>query len=325
MSGPYRPVVVITEPIHSSGIELLSQRCEVIHLSELTENDREEALLRADSVIIRSTPLTSDMMSQSPGLRVVGRHGAGTDNIDLEAARLRGIAVVNTPRSNTDSVAEYVITVVLMLLKRIPEVSSALRNGAFSADSGSLPGQVDRKGLNGREANGLTLGLIGAGAIGSAVARRAMALGMIVKAFDPYVLDHAEFEVLQDLNELLECSDIVSLHVSGGGSNRHLIGAAEIARMRGGSLLINAARGDLIDASALIDALECGHLTGAALDVFDQEPPPLESSIFSAPNLIITPHMAAMTKESLMRMSIDVATGVLEALEPVFVAENPTR
>ena len=314
MSSRYRPVVAITEPIHPSGLELLSQSCEVLLLSELSGQERTSALHRADSVIVRSTPFTEDMMDASPRLSVIGRHGAGIDNIDVEAARARGIAIVNTPRSNTDSVAEYVVTVALMLLKRIPEVSAALRSGAFPHGGGSLPGQVDRGGLNGREANGMTLGLIGAGAIGSAVARRAMALGLVVKAFDPYIPQHDDFEIVPDLGELLECSDIVSLHVPGGGTNRHLIGAAEIARMRDGSMLINAARGDLVDDAALIAALESGHLAGAALDVFESEPPAPDAAIFSAPNLIVTPHMAAMTTESLQRMSTDVATGVLKAL-----------
>ncbi|MDJ0348858.1 hydroxyacid dehydrogenase [Cryobacterium sp. PH29-G1] len=314
MSSRYRPVVVVTEPVHHSGMELLSQSCEVLLLSELSGQERTAALHRADSVIVRSTPFTEDMMDASPRLSVIGRHGAGIDNIDVEAARARGIAIVNTPRSNTDSVAEYVVTVALMLLKRIPEVSAALRSGAFPSGGGSLPGQVDRGGLNGRDASGMTLGLIGAGAIGSAVARRAMALGLVVKAFDPYIPQHDDFEIVPDLGELLECSDIVSLHVPGGGTNRHLIGAAEIARMRDGSMLINAARGDLVDDAALVAALESGHLAGAALDVFESEPPAPDAAIFSAPNLIVTPHMAAMTKESLQRMSMDVATGVLKAL-----------
>ncbi|MEX1080286.1 MAG: hydroxyacid dehydrogenase [Homoserinimonas sp.] len=314
MPSRNRPVVVLTEPVHPSGIELLTQSCEVHLLTELSEADGVEALDRADAVIIRSTPLTADMMAKSPRLSVIGRHGAGTDNIDLEAAHSRGIAVVNTPRSNTDSVAEYVVTVALMLLKRIPEVSTALRSGTFTSDAGSLPGQVDRGGLNGREANGTSLGLVGAGAIGSAVARRALGLGMIVRAFDPYIAEHEDCAIVQDLDELLASSDIISLHVPGGGTNRHLIGSAEISRMREGSILINAARGDLVDQAALIAALERGHLAGAALDVMDPELPAADAPIFSAPNLLVTPHMAAMTAESLQRMSVDVATRVLEAL-----------
>jgi D-3-phosphoglycerate dehydrogenase len=314
MTTHNRPVVAFTESVHASGIDLVSRHCDVHLLSTLDDADRTDVLQRADAVIVRSTQFTDEMMAMSPRLRVIGRHGAGTDNIDLEAAKARGIAVVNTPRSNTDSVAEYVITVALMLLKRIPEVSDALRSGQFTSAGGSLPGQVDRGGLNGREANGAVLGLIGAGAIGSAVARRAMALGMVVRAFDPYISAHPDFEMVADLGELLESSDIVSLHVPGGGSNRHLLGESEFSRMRRGSLLINAARGDLIDDVALVAALESGQLAGAALDVMDPEPPSLDAAIFAAPNLILTPHMAAMTAESLQRMSLDVATRVLEIL-----------
>lgn len=316
MSPQRLPQILIAEPIHPAGVELLSKFGEVHQLPSLDSPGYDDLWAQVDAVVIRSSELTASIMSKAPNLRVIGRHGAGTDNIDKSAAKRRGIIVVNTPHSNTDSVAEYVITVALMLLKRIPELSRALRDGLFAPHMGSLPGQVDRMGLTGRDAAGTRLGIVGAGAIGYAAAQRATALGMHVRAYDPFVDKRRElgFEIVEDLEELLANSDIVSLHVPGGNDNRHLIGSNEIAQMPAGSILINAARGSLVDLHALVEALHSGHLSGAAMDVFASEPPPNDDEIFFAPNLILTPHMAAMTAESLRRMSIDVANELIRAL-----------
>lgn len=311
------PHVALMESIHPAGIDLLTRHCTVDRMSAVENDESEKILARADAVVIRSTLFTEEMMKNAPNLKVIGRHGAGTDNIDLSAAEKLGIKVVTTPQANTDSVAEYVITAALMLLKRIPEVTSSLRAGHFLRGSGSLPGQVDRAGLTGREASGCRLGLVGAGAIGAAVARRALQLGMHVTAYDPF-LDRTKeraFEIVDDLDELLSRSDVVSLHVPGGPANQHLIGSRELELLPPGAILINAARGELVDAAALIAALESGHLSGAALDVYASEPPDTNSALFSAPNLLLTPHMAAMTEEALQRMSTQVATQVIQSLE----------
>lgn len=310
-----RPVVVVLESIHQSGIALLSERCTVLELNGPNDPKLPEALRTADALVVRSTQVSDEMIAAGTRLRVIGRHGAGTDNICMARAAAAGVIVVNTPRSNTESVAEYVITVTLMLLKRIGEVSDRLRVGGFTAELGSLPGQVDRAGLIGREAAGVTLGLVGAGAIGRSVASRALALGMRVIAYDPFVSPEAEaagVEFVPDLSALLSSADVVSLHVPGGKGV--LIGAAELATMREGAILINAARGELVDPEALADALVSRRLSGAAVDVFSPEPPDVTHRLFAAPNLIVTPHMAAMTREALVRMSTDVAIGVLEAL-----------
>lgn len=311
------PHVALMESIHPVGIELLTQHCNLDRMPAEVNEEYEKMLARADAVIIRSTRFTEEMMKRAPKLKVIGRHGAGTDNIDLSAAEKLGIKVVTTPQANTESVAEYVITMALVLLKRIPEVTASLRNGDFSSSAGSLPGQVDRAGLTGREASGTRLGLIGAGAIGAAVARRALQMGMHVCAYDPF-LDRAKdrsFELVDDLDELLSRSDIVSLHVPGGPESQHLIGRRELDLMPPGAILINAARGELVDQAALISTLESGHLSGAALDVYASEPPNTNSALFSAPNLTLTPHMAAMTEEALQRMSTQVTTQVIHFLE----------
>lgn len=304
--------IVILEPIHASGVALLSQNCTVHQLTGRHDPRLADVMATADALIVRSTRIGADLLNLGPQLKVIGRHGAGTDNIDLNAAETRGISVVNTPRSNTDSVAEYVITVALMMLKRIPAASDHLRSGQFDPAQGSLPGQVDRAGLSGREASGCRLGIVGAGAIGRAVASRAQALGMTVVAYDPYVSALDGIELVSSLPELLQQADIVSLHVPGGGG--HVIGAGELAQMQPGAMLVNAARGDIVDSAALAEALSSGHIAAAAVDVWESEPPALDHPLFAAPNVIATPHMAAMTLEALQRMSEDVAANVIGAL-----------
>lgn len=313
-----RPRVLVLESIHPSGIELLEQSCDVHQLSGPQDPDLAHLLPAADGLIVRSTRIGAELLSTATRLRVIGRHGAGLDNIDLEFAKARDIRVVNTPRSNTESVAEYVITVAMMMLKRIPEVSRHLRDGSFTAEGGSLPGQVDRAALNGREAAGLLLGLVGAGAIGRSVAQRAQALGMKVRAYDPFLSSTAmeEFgiEPVETLDGLLGSVDMVSLHIPGGGENTAIIGREQIAAMRPGSWLINAARGDLIDKGAVLAAIESGHLAAVAIDVFEPEPPAADDPLLLHDNIIVTPHMAAMTKEALERMSVDIATAMIGVL-----------
>ncbi|MEX1079912.1 MAG: hydroxyacid dehydrogenase [Homoserinimonas sp.] len=304
--------VVILEPIHSSGVAALANSCRVHQLTGQDDPRLTEVMATADALIVRSTRIGADLIELGPRLKVIGRHGAGTDNIDLQVTKDRGITVVNTPRSNTDSVAEYVITVALMMLKRIPSVSEQLRSGAFDPSRGSLPGQVDRAGLSGRDANGCRLGIIGAGAIGRAVASRAQALGMTVVAYDPYITTLDGIELVAELPDLLRQADIVSLHVPGG--NGHLIDAEQLSLMQQGAMLVNAARGDLVDPIALAAALSSGHIAAAAVDVWEPEPPALDHPLLAAPNLIATPHMAAMTHEALRRMSEDVAANVIRAL-----------
>lgn len=312
-----RPHVVLLEPIHPSGVALLDAVADVMVLGGPDDPRAPEAIAQADALIVRSTPVGAGLIATGSRLRVIGRHGAGLDNIDLAAAQSAGIVVVNTPRSNTESVAEYVIGVMFQLLKRIDEARAALQGGAFSPGS-SLPGQVDRQGLIGKEIGGLRLGLVGAGAIGRAVARRATALGMSVGAYDPFVSAAAMSDLgmtaHDSLESLLAASDVVSLHLPGGPDARGIISAARLALMPSESVLINAARGELVDVDALVDAVATGRLAGAAVDVFDPEPPAADAAILHTPGIIATPHMAAMTAEALERMAVDVAKGVLEAL-----------
>lgn len=310
--------ITLLESIHPAGIELLEASCELRRLTGANDPSLAEALADADAIIVRSTQIGANILDHAPNLRVIGRHGAGIDNIDQRLVQARGIRIVNTPRSNTESVAEYTIAAIMHLFKRFGAVEAALRTGTFDRAGGSLPGQVDRLGLSGREIAGAHLGLVGAGAIGQAVARRAIALGMKVSAVDPFADPAALRELgiapVATIEALLPDVDAVSLHVPGDPARGPLLSARELDLLRADAVLVNAARGGLVDEDALASALSEGRLAGAAVDVYSTEPPHLDSPLFRAPHLMATPHMAAMTAEALERMAVDVARFTLDEL-----------
>jgi (S)-sulfolactate dehydrogenase len=267
------------------------------------------ALATARALIVRNrTQVRGALLEAAPALRVVGRLGVGLDNIDLEACRVRGIAVHPATGANDVSVAEYVITAMLVLLRR-----------AWFATPQVLAGQWPRMSTIGREVAGRSLGLIGFGAIARETARRAAALGMRILATDPLLgADDPAWQHAQrrSLDELLAEADVVSLHVPLTPATRSMLGAPQFSRMRAGAVLINAARGGLLDEAALVAALRSGHLGGAALDVFAREPLDAETArLFEgAPNLILTPHIAGVTEESNVRVSEVTAAAVLRTL-----------
>lgn len=312
-----RPHVVVLEPIDDAGLALLRDRCELTVLQGPGDERLDDALATCAALIVRSTPVTAALMDRAPRLKVIGRHGAGLDNIDLDHAAATGVAVVNTPRSNTESVAEYVITMILLLVKGVVGASQALHAGRFSQPGRSLPGQVVASGHVGEELTARRLGIVGLGAIGRSVARRAQALGMPVAGFDPFldadVMEQAGVSRAETLDELLSGCDVLSLHVPGGSAGP-LLGRRELALLPPGAVLVNSARGSLVDEAALVEAVTGGRLAGAAVDVFDPEPPPADSPLLHTPGIVCTPHMAAMTRQALERMSTDVATAVLTAL-----------
>lgn len=321
-----RPHIALPESIDEAGVKLLEKTVEVHQYSSLASLISARRKLRTDAIIVRSIRIGAAVMDAIPGLRVIGRHGAGLDNIDLEAAEARGITVVNTPRSNTHSVAEYVIGAIYYLLKRFGETSQALQDGVFTTDGGSLPGQVQRLGLAGREVSACSLGIVGYGVIGREVARLAEAHGMTIHFYDPFVPDDrsvpARHSQYADLESLLQECDVITLHVPGSSGGPPLIDTEQIALMRPGSVLINAARGSIVSLSAVADAIQSGHLAGCAIDVFDREPPEAVGAIFEDPSVLATPHIAAITQEALVQMAIDVATHTLEALSSVSLLET---
>lgn len=308
-----QPLIVLTEPIAAAGLELLEQFGRVVIAHE-TDPARLGGVLRdADALVVRSSPVTAELMELAPRLRVIGRHGAGTDTIDLDAARARGIAVVNTPGANADSVAEFVILAALALGRRLLGARQAFASGALH-DRGSLPGAVVAAGFEGRMIAGRTVGLIGLGAIGTRVARLANAIGATVVAHDPMVAEPPAGVRLGDLDEVLRTADVVSLHLPLTPSTTGLIDARTVARMRPGALLVNTARGGVVEDAAVLEALDSGRLGGYAVDVFDPEPPPLDNALLHHPLVLATPHMAAMTQDALAQMARSVAEGVIAVL-----------
>ncbi len=273
----------------------------------------------ADAIIIGGTTLvTGEVMDRvGPRLRIIARTGIGVDRIDLEAATRRGILVVNTPDGPTESTAEHAIALLLNLCKQIMIGDRIVRAG------GTFPAYVEL--MPGLETAGAVLGLVGLGRIGSRVATIARALGMKVLAVDPFVPSERatmlDVELMPSLGELLPRAQIVSLHCPATPENYHIINTETLKLMPEGSYLINVARGALIDEVALLEALRSGHLAGAALDVFDPEPPAATNPLFTLPNTICTPHIASYTGAGLLRMQVMACEQIASALR----GERPTN
>jgi (S)-sulfolactate dehydrogenase len=302
--------VVITEFMDVAAVDWLKARLDVDYDPALVD-DRARLVAAgagARSLIVRNrTRVDAALIDAWPALRVVGRLGVGLDNIDTATCGARGIKVMPATGGNTVSVAEYVIAAVLML-----------RRGAYHGSEAVLAGEWPRQRMMGAEATGATLGLVGFGAIARATAERARALGMAVAAYDPLLPaeDAAWAGVARhdSVEGLLAVADAVSLHVPLTPETRGLVDAGRLALMKPGAVLVNTARGGIVDETALAEALRQGRLGGAALDVFDEEPLEAGSALVGAPNLIATPHIAGVTVESNMRISWITVENVAKAL-----------
>jgi D-3-phosphoglycerate dehydrogenase len=257
----------------------------------------------AAALLVQYVPITAEVMDALPGVRVLGRYGVSLDNFDLPAAATRGIRVVNVPDYCIDEVADHTIALILAMTRGIVPLDRAVHGGTW-----------DFRGAGGlRRSRGQRLGLIGLGRIGVAVAQRALAIGFDVVASDP-VASGSQQVPLIDMDQLLATSDIVSLHARLDPSTRHMIDAAALARMRRGALIVNTSRGGLIDQAALGDALRSGHLGGAALDVLEREPIAPDDPLLAMRNVVLTPHAAFYSEQSLVEMKRRVAEGMVAAL-----------
>jgi (S)-sulfolactate dehydrogenase len=303
--------IVITEFMDEAAIREHLARFDVLYDPKLV--DAPDALLAvvadARGLIVRNrTQVRGALLARAPRLKVVGRLGVGLDNIDVEACRAHGIDVHPAAGANDLSVAEYVLTAALVLLR-----------GAWFASGAVAAGEWPRQRLMGRELAGKQLGLVGFGAIARATAARARALGMTVAGYDPHLSpDDAAWAGArrQDLEELLATSDVVSLHVPLTPATRRMLNADALARMKPDAILVNAARGGVVDEATLVEALRSGRLGGAALDVFEREPVDAETGQLFAgvPNLLLTPHIAGVTVESNARVSDVIARAVAARL-----------
>jgi D-3-phosphoglycerate dehydrogenase len=251
--------------------------------------------------------VTADLLKAGTSLRVVGRAGVGVDNVDVEAATRRGVVVLNAPGGNTVSTAEHAFSLLLCVARKIPQADASVRDKNW-----------DRKNFEGVELYNKTLGVIGIGRIGSELARRAIAFGMRVVAYDPYLsatrARALQVELVDELDDLLAGADFISLHTPLTPETRHLLDAARLQKTKRGVRIINCARGGLIDETALANALQDRHVAAAALDVFEKEPLPNDSALRSAPNLILTPHLGASTAEAQESVGIEIAQSIRAAL-----------
>jgi D-3-phosphoglycerate dehydrogenase len=304
--------VVVTEPINEAGVRLLANRG--VKVVSLLPGAGEGELYRvapeADGLITRGgVKVTREIMTASPRLRAVGVHGIGCDHVDLAAARDLGKVVLNTPDALTVTVSEMAVAMMLSMTRRVPSADKAVRAGAWARKYSDLIGV---------ELAGKTVGLVGMGRIGAATARR-------LKPFDLRLLywsrsRHPDIEreigiEWAELPSLLTRSDIISLHVPGTADTHHTIGAKELSLMKRGAMIVNTARGRIIDEAALIEALRSEHISAAALDVFEVEPLKPDNPLLCIDNVILTPHLGASSLEAMQRMATQVAQGVIDVLE----------
>lgn len=302
--------VLVADRISSRGIEELSAagKLEVSVQTGLSEAELIKVIPEFSAIVVRSeTKVTAPILHAATRLRVVGRAGVGVDNVDVETATRRGVIVMNTPGGNTISTAEHAFSLLLCVARKIPQAHANLQIGRW-----------DRKQFEGTELYNKTLGIIGMGRIGSELSRRAIAFGMRVLAYDPYLSSSRarslQVELIEDLDELLPLADFITLHTPLTPETHHLLNAVRLTKTKRGARLINCARGGLIDEVALLESLGKGQLAAAALDVFEMEPLPNDSPLRSLPNLILTPHLGASTVEAQESVGIEIAQAIRAAL-----------
>jgi D-3-phosphoglycerate dehydrogenase len=300
--------IVIADPLPSSAQALLESvpGWRVASLNGATADAVRGAVADADALIVRSaTRADAALIAAAPRLRVIARAGTGVDNIDLDAASARGILVLNAPGANSVSVAEHALALMLALARSVAAADAAMKAGRW-----------EKKSLMGAELRGKTLGIVGLGRIGQEVASRASAFGMDVVAHDPFIAANVADDLgveLLSLDDLCARSDYITLHVPATAATRHLFDAARFARCRRGVRMINTARGELIDESALADAIESGQVGGAGLDVFEVEPP-RSPRLTGSPRVVATPHIAASTSEAQELVGVEAAASVRDYL-----------
>ncbi|MGH7977494.1 MAG: phosphoglycerate dehydrogenase, partial [Limisphaerales bacterium] len=295
---------VVCDPISPKGIALLQQRPEfqvVVLPKKLPEAELLPIVADAVALVVRSeTKVTKNVIEAAKQLRVVGRAGVGVDNVDIEAATQHGTVVMNTPGGNTVTTAELTFTMILSLARKVPQAHATM-----------IAGKWDRKLFQGAELAGKTLGILGMGRIGTEVAKRAIAFGMRVIAYDPYLTEErakavgAEFA--ESLDDVYREADFITVHMPVTPETKHMLNAAAFAKMKPGVKIVNCARGEIVSENDLIAALESGKVAGAALDVFAVEPLAADHPFRKQPNLILTPHLGASTNEAQEKCGIEVA------------------
>lgn len=307
------PVVLIADKLAQSTVEALGDQVEVRWVDGPDREKLLAAVADADALLVRSaTTVDAEVLAAAPKLKIVARAGVGLDNVDVEAATARGVLVVNAPTSNIHSAAEHAMALLLSTARQIPAADATLRQHTWK-----------RSSFSGTEIFGKTVGVVGLGRIGQLVAQRLSAFGAHVTAYDPYVSQARAAQLgieLLTLDELLGRADFISVHLPKTKETAGLFGKEALAKTKPGVIIVNAARGGLIDEQALADAITSGHVRGAGLDVFSTEPC-TDSPLFELPQVVVTPHLGASTAEAQDRAGTDVAASVKLALAGEFVPD----
>jgi D-3-phosphoglycerate dehydrogenase len=305
---PYN--ILAADGVSPKGIALLAEspHFDVKSSGGLKEDELIARIGELDALIVRSaTKVTAKALAAATKLKVIGRAGVGVDNVDVEAATKRGIVVMNTPGGNTISTAEHTFSLLLSLARKIPQAHASMAAGKW-----------DRKSFEGTELCGKTLGIVGMGRIGGEVARRAIAFGMSVIAYDPYLVQSRarslQVELADDLPALLARADFITVHMPLTPETKNILSAASIAKCKPGVRIINCARGGLVEEAALLEALKSGQVGGAALDVYEKEPPADDLPFRSLPNVVLTPHLGASTSEAQEGVGVEIAQAISDFL-----------
>ena len=303
--------MLVTDGVSKKGVELLAALpgVKVTESKSLTEAELLVQIMDVDALIVRSqTKVSKAVIQASNRLKVVGRAGVGVDNVDVTAATAKGIVVMNTPGGNTISTAEHAFSLLLSMARFIPQAHASIKAGKW-----------DRKSFQGVEINDKTLGIVGMGRIGTEFARRAMAFGMKVVTYDPYLsagkARSMQVELFEKLDEMLPLCDFITLHIPMTTETKGILNQRSLALCKKGVRIINCARGGLVDETDLAEAIKSGHVAGAALDVFEVEPPPADLALRQLDSVIMTPHLGASTAEAQESVGIEVAEAVRDLLQ----------
>jgi len=298
--------ILVTDPLNEAGLKSLTatNNMTVEVNTKLSESELFEQIKDADALLVRSqTQVTRRLIEQAPNLKIIGRAGVGVDNIDLDAATENGILVVNAPGGNTNSAAEHTMAMLMSLARNIPQAYASLQNHEW-----------DRKKYMGVEVKGKTLGVIGFGKIGAEVAHRAKGQRMEVIAYDPFMTEEKADKLgikAGSIDDILECADFITVHTPLIKQTKHLLNREAFAKMKDGVRILNCARGGIIEEAALLEALESGKVAGAALDVFEEEPP-FDSPLLKLPQVIATPHLGGSTIEAQENVATDISQDVMK-------------
>ncbi len=301
--------VLVTEYIHPTGVELLKRECEVVQAASTSVPALKDAISDVDGVVVRVAPMPREVIEAGANLKVIGKHGVGTDNIDIPAATERGIAVCNTPEANSEGVASLALTLMLALSRQLVQCDSFVREGHWT----------DKDRLMGHEIHGRALGILGVGRIGLRLAQKCQAaFEMKVFAYDPFVgreaMEARGITKVESVDDLMPLADYLSVHTPLTPGTRHIVGARQLRLMKPTAFLVNTSRGPVVDETALVDALREGRIAGAGLDVFEEEPPAPDSPLLKMRNVVLLPHMGAATHESMEKMALHAAQEVLAVL-----------